>query len=1322
MHSTALPKKTHNNQYGGYLLAIAGISLLLFALTSGTFAVPFTSSEQISHTANELSAAGSGGLAAGYGVNVTASRAGGAVFDAAESARGAGNTDMTQADFSEIGGAKSGSPGHEPAWQEPDAEDGSDGDGAGEGGMTPSGVYMVEAEPDTPYIFSARGISSDLNGTYEPLVTAMEVDGSGKKVVVHNLSFSGCYDLVEKEITFTTSPNVSEFYVSMTTWECGGTFQVEDVVLEVYEAPLPGISDLEYTAGRTWINWTWVNPDDVRFAYVTVHLNGTYMGVTSDPFYNATGLDSGGCYEIGVRTVDVGRNVSETEVNQTAETAAEGDELSVRASDGLEFSLAESGAVSGVSIDAVEMPMLSVPGGFSFRELSSTISENLIANPGFETVSGDVPLNWTLVGGAGTVVYDASEGHDSPGSIKVDTPGAADVKSGYPKSDLIDAEPGTVYTFSAWGKSSGVGGSHAPAVRVVELDIDGGWITQHDLVFDRDSDWEEKKTTFVTSSNVGKLYVYANIWESYGTFWVDDMTLGTCGTGKIPLVSAVEKNYDGSITQYVTSSDIAFRFDYIPRDRYIEVHGDVQDLRGVDRVIQVQYVLPVDATGWQWGDYIRKSREIESGVRYENVYRIGEVRTQNTYPFTFVGEDAQGLSLAVPMNVPRIYRIGYDIDAGGYSIEYDFGLANCTDKIGAGHANFTFIVYKVDEPEWGFRAVAKKYYELYPEFFVKRNEWEGLWVRYDTSDIANASDFGFAFDDSGYHSVSRRVYDHQHGIYPMQYTEPWGWWRSFGDNSTEPSYDAKIAALMDDYENGTGMWRRVMTSKSAAETVLNTAPYDENGSQYLDGHSQLWHEYSTWQQNYPENPDPDIPSPNRYEISYAKYNRSNASGFYAYNWTSGSNCSIDTVTHSGNYSGKVEISGTFDMKSGRWSGYDISARPSTKYNFSVWGKTVNCGGTYSPCVRAAEYYGNGTFITQKSLSFGSETTDWTQKTATFTTTTDTVYIRVYANFWNGYGTLWFDDVELYKSDNDDNLVENPGFESIYDASDYPCSGFRIDSLQSDRCWATFENYRKDHWKHTDYPLVFSYDTKQPVLLGALSQYDCLAPMHENMNDINRRVDANIFTRAYAFYGHLIDVLGGEVWNLQMNDDSASLRRAMSYQKTNRNLLHWNQHGNDAITYNEMEIYINNQMFYGMFPSVGTATPDKTYDDYKYWNNATLYERDRDLFKKYIPIIREVSAAGWEPIPYATCDNPDIRFERYGYGDGSLYFTVGNSGSDVVSGVLTIDLSKLAFNGTTVEAKELLIHITSTQNVVDGKVRIAISGLHPYDTQVYKFSS
>jgi len=49
--------------------------------------------------------------------------------------------------------------------------------------------------------------------------------------------------------------------------------------------------------------------------------------------------------------------------------------------------------------------------------------------------------------------------------------------------------------------------------------------------------------------------------------------------------------------------------------------------------------------------------------------------------------------------------------------------------------------------------------------------------------------------------------------------------------TSEPSYDEKIAAVQEDYENTTGMWRGVITTKFAAEAVLNTAPYDKDGNQ-----------------------------------------------------------------------------------------------------------------------------------------------------------------------------------------------------------------------------------------------------------------------------------------------------------------------------------------------------------------------------------------------------------------------------------------------------------------------------------------------------------
>ena len=1188
---------------------------------------------------------------------------------------------------------------------------------------------LIVAEPDTRYFFSAWGKSSGVYGKYAPAVRVVELDSDGTWITQHNLVFSRDSHWEHKQTSFSTSTTVSKLYVYANLWNSYGTFWVDDIYLvsESTARPPVSISNLRNATGQTWINWTWTNPNDARFNHTLVYLNGTWQANTSGSFYNATALHPDEYYKIGTCTAGVLGNVNETWVNQTANTTATIPvvEFTLHTSDGLAFNITERGAVRGIALDDAELPLLSLPGGFSFIELFPSGSTNLLANPGFENVTDGIPLNWTLLSRSGTVVYDAAEGHDSSGSIRIDVPGTADAKSGYPQSDLIDAEPDTLYTFSAWGKSSGVYGKYAPAVRVVELDSDGRGITQHNLVFSRDSDWVQRNTSFTTSNDARKLYVYANIWKSYGTFWVDDVQLEAYAAEA--LRGVVEKNDDNSVTQYVTASDIAFKFDYIPKERYIEVHGDIQDLTGKDRAVQVRYELPVNAAGWRWSDYVRKSREIVLGTQYENVYKIGDARTQNTYPFASVCNDEQGLSLAVPMNVPRIYRMAYSTGTG-YSIEYDFGLANCTDKIGPGHANFTFLMYRVDEPEWEFRAVAKKYYALYPEFFVKRNEQEGLWVRHDTSDIPHASDFGFAFDDSHYHYPSRRVYDHQQGIYPMQYTEPWGWWRSFGGNSSEPGYKEKIAAAQEDYERGTGTWRGVVTTSVAAEAMLNTAPYDENGNMYLNDDPYFWHYWGSWMQNYPENPDPDIPSPNRYDMSYAKYLRSNKGGSYADDWLFGSDCSLENTTaHSGSYSGNIEIFGSADERSGRITyDRDIPAAPLTTYNFSAWGKTENSGGTYKPCVRAAEYDNNRTWITQKNLCFGFGTTNWTQKTAAFTTTEDTAYIRVYANIWYGYGAFWFDDVELYERGSGNNLVENHGFESVYDLDDYPCSGYYVDSVHSDWAWPELENYRREHWQYADYPLVFSYDTKEPVLLGALSQYDYLLSIRKNMKDVNEVIGANIFRSAYSFYGHLIDIMGCEVRDAMVPDKKISLQRVMSYQKTNSNLLLWERQGSNRITHEEMETYMNNQMFYGIYPAILTASVETTGPDGEcrytfYWKDAALYERDRGLFKRYIPIIKAISAAGWEPIPYASCDNPAIKFERYGSIDKGIYYTVGNRGSDGESGALAIDLAKLGFAGTIVEVKELVTDLAYSQNVEDGTVHIAIPELHPQDTVVYKIS-
>jgi hypothetical protein len=259
-------------------------------------------------------------------------------------------------------------------------------------------------------------------------------------------------------------------------------------------------------------------------------------------------------------------------------------------------------------------------------------------------------------------------------------------------------------------------------------------------------------------------------------------------------------------------------------------------------------------------------------------------------------------------------------------------------------------------------------------------------------------------------------------------------------------------------------------------------------------------------------------------------------------------------------------------------------------------------------------------------------------------------------------------------------------------------------------WAPLENYRKEHWKYVDLPLDFSYDTGKPVLLNAFSQYEYVDSIKNRLPE-NKLIYANS-KNGYGFYAHMIDILGSEIDEIE-SDEKSSYRRTLSYHKTNNNIL---ASYKLQINHELIENFIKNEMFYGIYSSVSFGKNKEIY-----WDNASLYEPDRSLFQKYVPIIKEISNSGWEPIPYATIDNPNMKIERYGSIHNNLYFTVDNTGLYVQNGTFIIDLSKQGYNNNniaTVNITELLSKNWIMNKVLDGKVSFNIS-LKPGDISVYK---
>ncbi len=155
-------------------------------------------------------------------------------------------------------------------------------------------------------------------------------------------------------------------------------------------------------------------------------------------------------------------------------------------------------------------------------------------------------------------------------------------------------------------------------------------------------------------------------------------------------------------------------------------------------------------------------------------------------------------------------------------------------------------------------------------------------------------------------------------------------------------------------------------------------------------------------------------------------------GVHLENWIMGNNTSWDTtVYHSIGHSGKVEIIGNESKISGVFRSKEIPVKPNMTYLFSYWGKTNNANGTNAPAVRIAELNGSKKWIKQTNIIFNKGTNDWAQKNVSFITNSSTGWIYVYANIWKGYGTFWFDDVELYEKGYETNLIPDPGIENGY---------------------------------------------------------------------------------------------------------------------------------------------------------------------------------------------------------------------------------------------------------------------------------------------------
>jgi hypothetical protein len=226
------------------------------------------------------------------------------------------------------------------------------------------------------------------------------------------------------------------------------------------------------------------------------------------------------------------------------------------------------------------------------------------------------------------------------------------------------------------------------------------------------------------------------------------------------------------------------------------------------------------------------------------------------------------------------------------------------------------------------------------------------------------------------------------------------------------------------------------------------------------------------------------------------------------------------------------------------------------------------------------------------------------------------------------------------------------------------------------------DYRREHFAAAATPLTFSRETYVPAVFRGLIAFEYVRAIAQDVHGMNKLMMANATPINLCWLAPLLDVMGTETnWNLggkwqPMSMSELLYRRALCKGKPycflmNTDFEQW--------PYELTEKYMKRCLAFGMFPGFFSHNASEGH----YFTRPELYNRDRPLFKRYLPLCKRVAEAGWEPIPFARSSDPAVTIERF----GNRLWTVFNPIPEAKTVTLTFD------NPVPASFKELLTEET-----------------------------
>ncbi|MCQ2394325.1 MAG: DUF1080 domain-containing protein [Kiritimatiellae bacterium] len=208
------------------------------------------------------------------------------------------------------------------------------------------------------------------------------------------------------------------------------------------------------------------------------------------------------------------------------------------------------------------------------------------------------------------------------------------------------------------------------------------------------------------------------------------------------------------------------------------------------------------------------------------------------------------------------------------------------------------------------------------------------------------------------------------------------------------------------------------------------------------------------------------------------------------------------------------------------------------------------------------------------------------------------------------------------------------------------------------------DYDRAHFAAMKTPLVFSHPGAQVGIFKGFIAYEYVRGLAERVWPKGRFMMANYTPVSWCWLVPYLDVLGTETdWNpgsgkkpsnwRPMSDGALLYRRALCGGKPYCFLM---DTAFERFPAAFTEKFMQRSLAYGMFPGFFSANGSTGH----YFSRPELYERDRPLFKKYMPLCRKVAEAGWRPVNrLVATDAPRMVVEQFGTVPGGRYVTVFN---------------------------------------------------------------